>query len=562
MFNTFPTKPIPHSPLLRQSRQAHRSAIIYEPNLNNTGNKLPARPQPVRTQPERPVPVIQLPGLPPRSLPKSIVKSGPNKNWSEVTKIWLAQFHPFKKFREIAPPINTPRTAKFLDVRKHHKGLADFDDTLEDDLYDLKPTPPPLYVKEPPEGGLVGWLAVAGAFLLQFCTIGYLSTWDVFEAQYNHVTLTDNHPAAVRWIGSFQLFFAFALSLLAGKLTDAGYFNHVIMSGSGLFVTCLLLLSFVAEEQFGLVFLFQGIGMGTGMGLVFLPSSMVALNYFRRRRGLALGIVMSGGAFGGMIFPPILRCLIPHRGLNGTIRVTVYIIFITLLIAIGLLIIPTRTDREKLPLPHVQLAKYSTDMCYVFAGIGTCLAMLVLFFPSLYLELLGLERGADPITSFNSGIVLSITGIIGGIFLGFVSDLYGIWNVMIPVAGGLALTLFTMCAVQGPKSLVAHSIFYGFFSGAWLSLMITALSSLSPKAEEVGTRVGLVLTGSSTFALVSFALQDALLGTKFNWTAASVFSGFIFLGVTGLAYLSRTKLAAAKVMTSERKRYIKGILIL
>jgi hypothetical protein len=58
---------------------------------------------------------------------------------------------------------------------------------------------------------------------------------------------------------------------------------------------------------------------------------------------------------------------------------------------------------------------------------------------------------------------------------------------------------------QGPKSLIAHSIFYGFFSGACrcifihrsashteahrdpgLSLMITALSSLATKVEEMG----------------------------------------------------------------------------
>ena len=79
------------------------------------------------------------------------------------SKSWLAQFNPFKKTREVAPPTYTPRTAKFLDVKKHHKDLEDFDDTLEDDSYDFKPTPPPLYIKNPPEGGLVGWLAVAGA---------------------------------------------------------------------------------------------------------------------------------------------------------------------------------------------------------------------------------------------------------------------------------------------------------------------------------------------------------------------------------------------------------------
>jgi len=380
-----------------------------------------------------------------------------------------------------------------------------------------------------------------------------------FREHYNHVTLTDHSPAVVRWIGSFQLFFAFALSLLAGKVADAGYFHHVVLSGTLLFSICLLLLSFVGEEQYGLVFLLHGIGMGSGIGLVFVPSSTVALHYFRRWRGLALGTVMSGSAFGGMVFPPILRTLIPRHGLGGAIRVTAYIIFGCLLIANYLLTVPSKKSWDKFPLPRLDLAKYSSEMGYLFAGIGTCLAMLVIFFPAMYLELLGLERGADPTTSFNSGIVLSITGGIGGILLGFLSDTYGIWNMMIPLSGGVAITLFAMCAVQGPKSLVAYSIFYGFFSGAWLSLMVTGISSLATGVEEMGTRVGLVLTAGSIFALLSFAIQDALVGTRFNWAAPSVFSGFVFLGVTGLAYLSRTKFAAVKGV---RKKYIKGIQIL
>lgn len=125
-----------------------------------------------------------------------------------------------------------------------------------------------------------------------------------FREHYNHVTLTDHSPAVVKWIGSFLFFFAFALSPLAGKVADAGYFHHVVLP---LFSICLLLLSFVGEEQYGLVFLLHGIGMGSGIGLVFVPSSMVALDYFRRWRGLTLGTVMSGDAFGGMVFSPILR---------------------------------------------------------------------------------------------------------------------------------------------------------------------------------------------------------------------------------------------------------------
>ena len=43
--------------------------------------------------------------------------------------------------------------------------------------------------------------------------------------------------------------------------------------------------------------------MGIGIGLVFVPTVIFPLHYFKRQRGLTIGIAMSGGSFGGMIFP-------------------------------------------------------------------------------------------------------------------------------------------------------------------------------------------------------------------------------------------------------------------
>ena len=43
--------------------------------------------------------------------------------------------------------------------------------------------------------------------------------------------------------------------------------------------------------------------MGIGIGLVFVPTVIIPLHYFKRQRGLAIGVLMSGGSFGGMIFP-------------------------------------------------------------------------------------------------------------------------------------------------------------------------------------------------------------------------------------------------------------------
>lgn len=89
-------------------------------------------------------------------------------------------------------------------------------------------------------------------------------------------------------------------------------------------------------------------------------------------------------------------------------------------------------------------------------------------------------------------IILSVTGMIGRIGLGFASDIVGPWNLLVPVSGGMVLMMFTMCTVyvksipvqshhnldllnyllpsQGIKSLVAFSIFYGLFAGACKSI--------------------------------------------------------------------------------------------
>lgn len=77
------------------------------------------------------------------------------------------------------------------------------------------------------------------------------------------------------------------------------------------------------------------------------------------------------------------------------------------------------------------------------------------------LELLGLDRGVDSRTSFNTVspclyynfiffdllsqiIVLSLTSIIGSVGLGFASDKVGVWNLLMFVNGLLALLMFGM----------------------------------------------------------------------------------------------------------------------
>ncbi|KAG6876202.1 hypothetical protein C0992_000496 [Termitomyces sp. T32_za158] len=56
----------------------------------------------------------------------------------------------------------------------------------------------------------------------------------------------------------------------------------------------IFMLSIVQPHRFYQNFLAQGVGMGIGMGLMFIPSLQVISHYFRKRRSVAMGIVITG----------------------------------------------------------------------------------------------------------------------------------------------------------------------------------------------------------------------------------------------------------------------------
>lgn len=47
----------------------------------------------------------------------------------------------------------------------------------------------------------------------------------------------------------------------------------------------------------------QGVGMGIGLGLTFIPTLANTTRFFNKRRGLASGVALSGSALGATVFP-------------------------------------------------------------------------------------------------------------------------------------------------------------------------------------------------------------------------------------------------------------------
>lgn len=111
-----------------------------------------------------------------------------------------------------------------------------------------------------------------------------------------------------------------------------GYFRALVIVGSFLMVFGMMMLSLCTEYY--QIMLTQGILVGAGSGLLFLPSVAIIPQYFAKHKALATGIAMSGSGLGGIIYPIIFRQLQPSIGFGWAVRVIAFIMLATLAVPI------------------------------------------------------------------------------------------------------------------------------------------------------------------------------------------------------------------------------------
>ncbi|KAF9477156.1 MFS general substrate transporter [Pholiota conissans] len=374
------------------------------------------------------------------------------------------------------------------------------------------------------EGGVTAWLTILGAWLVFFATLGYLYSFGVYQDFYTRFLLSTHTPGKIAWIGSLQLMMPFFLGAISGKLFDAGYFYVLEISGAIVFTVSLFLSSLVQPQSYYQVFLSQGVGMGLGLGLTFVPTAAIAVHHFKRRRALATGIALSGGAIGSVIFPISIH-LIPSIGYAKTVRASACIVLGFLII--GNLLMrtsyPSKDITEKATKPDIK--GFFTDPPYLLSNLGALLANFGIFFPMIYLQLYAIQHRIDPNLAFYSISLLNGMGAIGRVGGNFLADMYGPFNVFVPCTIINAGMIFAIFGIKTKEALIVFSIVFGLISGAWLSLSISGLATLARRPDEVGARTGIALAFSSFGALGAAPAQGSLLTDMFLWDKAIIFSG-------------------------------------
>lgn len=93
--------------------------------------------------------------------------------------------------------------------------------------------------------------------------------------------------------------------------------------------------------------------MGVGASLVWFPCVSAAQQWFSKRRGLSVGIAISGSGFGGLILSNVIQAAIDHLGYQWALRIVGFISFVLLIIAactVRPLNVPQKTEIKILDL--------------------------------------------------------------------------------------------------------------------------------------------------------------------------------------------------------------------
>lgn len=219
----------------------------------------------------------------------------------------------------------------------------------------------------PPDGGILAWTQIFCAWLAILNTWGFVNSFGAFQPYYE--TILPESSSTISWIGSVQACILFSLSTFSGRALDRGWFRPIV--AVGIVIQILGIFALSGARTYWQFLMTQGFCTGVGGGLFFVPIMGLCSTYFSKKRGMALGIVTSGNAAGGVVYPVIVRQLLGKVGFGWTVRVLGFINVACLLVVLALMK-PRLPPRKTGPLIEWEAFK---DAPYCLHVLGVCFLM-------------------------------------------------------------------------------------------------------------------------------------------------------------------------------------------
>ncbi|KAK5173532.1 uncharacterized protein LTR77_002213 [Saxophila tyrrhenica] len=392
-----------------------------------------------------------------------------------------------------------------------------------------------------PELTLRSGLALAGAALAYFVTVGFLNAFGVFQEYYTTVVLRDQSNFEIAWLGSFGTFAVFFFAPFAGLSADKWGPTIPMVVGAVLQLVAIFMISLC--EEYYQFFLAQGLLLGAGMSFIAIPASGMCPRYFKRNRGVALGISVSGSSIGGVLWPVACDQLLHEDGVSfaWTMRIIGFImipLLAVVLITVRPPLVAKAADGQEKPKPdRKELRKEIVKPPFLLLCAGLFLAYLGFFTPFFYVSVYATSHGMSQKLSFYLVSAINGASTLGRIIPGFLADKYGRFNMLFLSAFTGGIVAFCWTAATSEAGLIVWSLAYGFASGAILSLQAACGTTLVSE-HAAGAAIGAAMGSVSLSGLFGPPISGELVKHGYialaAWCGSSLMAGGVLIGCSRL----------------------------
>lgn len=120
--------------------------------------------------------------------------------------------------------------------------------------------------------------------------------------------------------------------------------------------------------------------------------------------------------------------------------------------------------------------------------------------------------------------ILNAASTLGRIAPNFLADHVGPLNMLTPAVTITAILAFVWIRVHTVAGIIILAIFYGFFSGGFVSLPPVVMASMTPDIRNLGTRMGMVFAITSIGLLIGTPIGGAILTQTNQYFGVQIFT--------------------------------------
>ncbi len=343
-------------------------------------------------------------------------------------------------------------------------------------------------------------------------------------------------------------------TLLAGFFAPvAGYLLYKLDSRKMMIIGCVILgggLALYSQSTLAAMVFASHALLGISLGFVgVLVNTVLISNWFVRRRGLALGIVLTGTSFGGALIPQISTPLIERFGWRSAMVLVSLVIWLVLFPAViflvknrpedvGAVADGVATDADTSEQPEVSSKQgmtlgqaLKTPLFWIFS-ICAALLFYAIFAVSqqLNLYLQGPSIGFSPSQAAGVQSLLFLLSIAGKFLYGFLADKFATSRVMLVSASTMFISTLVFLYFDS-TTVYLFAILFGLnYGGTFVLLQLLV-------ADYFGTReYGKILGAVTVIETIGGALGTIVTGRIADANSGDFAAAFLWLiAVTGIS---------------------------